>query len=342
MRNCLTDIAGLRVGHAHDETLRSGVTAVIFDRPAIAAASLLGGAPAVRDTALLSLDNAVERVDAIVLSGGSVYGLDATAGLHAAWRRDGWGLAGTAPRSVNVPVVVQASLFDLSNGGAKDWSGPSPYPGLGECAASGATPSTSPLGSIGAGFGATTATLRGGLGAASSRTPQGHTVAVLVAVNAVGSTTLADSRYFWAAPFERDGEFGGAGWPHPLPPDLDRLRVKQPDAWGTAATAPPTGTVIGVVATDASLTPAQAHRLAIAAQDGLARAILPTHLARDGDVMFAASTEAIPLGADRDTFTELCLAATLTTARAIARGVHAASPSPGPGCPPSWSERFAR
>lgn len=340
MRNCLTDISGLRVGHAHDETLRSGVTAVIFDRPAIAAASLLGGAPAVRDTALLALENAVERIDAIVLSGGSVYGLDATSGLHAAWRADGWGLPAN-PRPVNVPVVVQASLFDLTNGGAKDWTGPSPYLALGEHAVRNLTADRSPLGSVGAGFGATTADLRGGVGAASSLTPQGHTIAAMVAVNAVGSTTLAGTRHFWAAPFERDGEFGDAGWPSPLPPGLDRLRVKQPDAWGTTTAAPPTGTVIGIVATDAALTPAQAHRLAIAAQDGLARAILPTHLARDGDVMFAASTETAPFAPDRDTFTELCLAATLTTARAIARGVHAAAPSPGPGCPPSWSERFA-
>jgi L-aminopeptidase/D-esterase-like protein len=331
MLNLLTDIAGLSVGHASDENLRSGVTCVLFNRPATAAVSILGGAPASRETALLDLDMAVEQVDAIVLSGGSTYGLDATAGVQAVLRERFRNAP--PPDYLGVPIVVQASLFDLANGGDKDWAGFSPYADFGRQAALAAAPGVFALGSAGAGLGANTATVKGGIGSASMLTPQGFTMAALVAVNAVGSATVGDGPHFWAAPFERDAEYGGLGLPSFTPGDL-RLRVKPSGLPAISA-----GTTIGLVATDAALTPAQTKRLAILAQDGLARAILPAHLSRDGDTMFAAATGPRPPD-DAQAFEELCLAATLVTARAIARGVFEASSLGRRGELPCWHKRF--
>jgi L-aminopeptidase/D-esterase-like protein len=328
VNNLLTDVAGLRVGHAQDDRLRSGVTCVLFDTPAIAAASLLGGAPAARETALLGLDMTVERIHAVVLSGGSTFGLDATAGVQAALRED---FAHLPPSiATRIPLVVQASLFDLTNGGEKAWGRYAPYADFGYAAARAASAEIFALGSAGAGTGATTATAKGGLGSASMVTPEGSTVAALVAVNAIGSATVGDTAHFWAAPFEQGQEFGGLGpKPHVVPEDL-QLRMK-PRAWGTT---------IGIVATDAALTAQQAHRLAIAGQDGVARAVLPAHLAGDGDIIFAAATATRPPVTSMEHLSELCLAATLVTARAIARGIFEARSSGLPGEQDSWRARF--
>jgi len=328
MLNLLTDIPGIRVGHATDEILRSGVTAVLFDRPATAAVSILGGSPASREAALLDLDMVVEQVHAVVLSGGSTFGLDATAGVQAALREDFAALP--AVPFARIPLVVQASLFDLVNGGDKAWGRYSPYAALGHAAARAAEAGAFALGSVGAGTGATTATVKGGLGSASMVTPQGHRVAALVAVNAVGTATIGDGPHFWAAPFERDAEFGGRGLPAFREDDL-RLRVKPADVWGTT---------IGLVATDAILTPAQAKRLAILGQDGVARAVLPAHLPRDGDTIFGLSTGQRGLDDGHDAFSDICLAATLVTARAVARGVFAARSRARPGEQPCWHTRF--
>jgi len=330
MRNLLTDISGLRVGHAGDDLgLRSGVTVVLFDEPAVAGVSVLGGSPASREGALLAPEMAVERLNAVVLSGGSTYGLDATSGVQAALREDYAGLPPTPlPR---VPIVVQASLFDLANGGDKGWGRYSPYAEFGYQAARAAAPGAFALGSNGAGIGATTAGFKGGIGSASMVTPQGHRVAALVAVNAVGSVTIGDGPHFWAAPFEHDDEFGGLGWPARIDPAALTLRVKPPGYHGTT---------IGVVATDAALTKAQATRLAILAQDGVARAVLPAHLPRDGDTIFGVSTGARALDGASDEISELCLAATLVTARAVARGVFAAACNGWPGEAASWRRKF--
>lgn len=330
-RNLLTDIAGISVGHAgDDDTLRSGVTAVLFDRPAIAAASLLGGSPATREDALLGLEMTVERIHAVVFSGGSTYGLDAATGVQAALRED-FALLPDVPLP-RVPIVVQASLYDLVNGGDKTWGRYSPYAGFGYQAARNARPSGFSLGTAGAGIGATTATIKGGIGSASALTPQGHLVAALVVVNAVGTVTIGDGPHFWAAPFERDAEFGGRGFPAQFSADDVRLRVKPQLYWGTT---------IGVVATDATLSPAFVKRLAIVAQDGVARAVLPAHLPRDGDAIFGISTEARPLTDEPNEIAELCLAATQVTARAVARGVFEARSSGRAGEAPSWKSRFA-
>jgi L-aminopeptidase/D-esterase-like protein len=325
VRNLLTDVAGVTVGHATDLALGSGVTAILFDRPATAAVCVLGGAPGGRDIGMLAPEMTVEAVDAVVLSGGSAFGLDAAGGVQAALRELG---RGYAIRDARVPIVPQAIIFDLLNGGNKDWGRFSPYREMGHAAAQNAGTDFE-LGSVGAGTGATTALVKGGLGSASTRTASGHTVAAIAVVNAVGSPLIGDGPWFWAAPYEQDGEFGGLGWPARIDASL---RLKG---------SPGTSTTIGLVATDAALTKAQAQRLAIMAHDGLARAVLPTHAPLDGDTIFAAATGQLPLGDTVPELTALGFAATLVMARAIARGVHAAATLPAPGAQPAWQDRFA-
>ena len=324
--NLLTDVAGLTVGHSQDLTLGSGVTAILFDRPAAAAVSVLGGAPGGRDTDMLAPHSTVQAVDAIVLSGGSAFGLDAAGGVQALLREQGRGLA---MRGVLVPLVAQAIIFDLANGGDKAWGRFSPYRDLGYAAAAAARAEPFALGTVGAGTGATTATVKGGLGSASAVTRHGHTVAAIVAVNAVGAPTIGDGPWFWAAPYEQGTEFGGRGWPASFD-TTPRLK-------GGRATS----TTIGLVAIDATLTKPQAMRLAIMAHDGLARAVLPVHAPLDGDTMFAAATGMRPLTDPVQELTELGHAATLVMARAIARGVYEAQSLPIAGTQRCWQEKFS-
>lgn len=331
MRNLLTDIPGITVGHATDIALGSGATVILFDRPATASAIILGGAPGSRDTALLEPEMTRQEVDAFVLSGGSVYGLDAAGGVQAALRAAGRGMA---IGGMFVPIVPQAIIFDLVNGGNKDWGVFSPYRDLGYQAALAARPGEFALGSVGAGTGATTASVKGGLGSASAVAATGHIVAALAVVNAVGSATIGDGPAFWAAPFEVGDEFGGIGWPKGISKHDIAPRLK-----GMARPAE-TATTIAVVATDAVLSKAQVKRLAIMANDGLARAILPAHAPYDGDTVFAAATCARPLDDERQ-LVLLGHAATQVMARAIARGVFEATALPYPGALPAWRDRFA-
>ncbi|MBI3434082.1 MAG: P1 family peptidase, partial [Proteobacteria bacterium] len=276
--NLLTEIAGLRVGHADDPTMASGVTVVMFDRPAVCAADIRGGGPGSRETDLLDPAMTVDAVDAIVLAGGSAFGLDAASGVQAWLREHGRGYAVGAAR---VPIVPAAILFDLLNGGAKDWGRYPPYRELGYAACASAAADFA-LGSVGAGLGATTVNFKGGIGSASAQVA-GVTVAALAAVNAAGSVVVGDGPHFWAAPFERQGEFGSLGFPPHVPQAALHAHTKG---------AVRASTTLVVVATDAALNKAQAKRLAIMAQDGVARAIHPVHTPLDGDVVFAAATGA--------------------------------------------------
>jgi L-aminopeptidase/D-esterase-like protein len=322
--NLLTDIEGVAVGHATDLSLGSGVTAIVFDEPAIASGSVLGGAPGGRDTALLDPSMTVQAVDAFVLSGGSAFGLDAAGGVQAGLREIGRGFQVGTTR---VPIVPQAILMDLLNGGNKDWGLHSPYREMGYEAFKAAKVGVFELGTVGAGTGSTTATFKGGIGSASATTSSGHKVAALVAANALGSATVGEGPHFWAAPFEEGGEFGGLG----LPAAFDnRMRLKGHNI---------TSTTIGVIVTDAVLTKAQAHRLSVMAHDGLARAVLPAHLPSDGDTMFSAATGRRPLGEAAE-FLEICHFATVVTARAVARGVYEAKALPVPNAPAAWRDRF--
>lgn len=209
--NLITDVAGLRVGNAHDPILRSGVTVLCADRPFTAAVHVMGGAPGTRETDLLSPDRLVQQVDALVLSGGSAFGLDACSGVADGLRAMGRGFAVGDQR---VPIVPGAILFDLLNGGNKAWNR-NPYHTLGRAALDALTDSPQ-IGTAGAGYGALTGTLKGGLGSASAILASGHTVGALVAVNALGSATVGDGPHFWAAPWEMNGEFGVSAVSVPL------------------------------------------------------------------------------------------------------------------------------
>lgn len=327
MKNLITDVPGILVGHAHDARLASGVTALIFTAPATASIAVHGGAPGLRDAAMLAPEMTVDKVDALVLSGGSAYGLDAMGGVMAFLREQGRGFQ---IRNINVPIVPGAILFDLLNGGDKTWGKEPVYWHLGFTAAAAANTDCA-LGSVGAGLGANTVNLKGGIGSASAMTQGGFCVGALVAVNAVGRATIGDGPHFLAAPFERGGEFGNLGWPQPWPAEAATMRVK-----GDALE----NTTIAIVATDAALSKAEAKRLAIMAQDGLAHALRPAHAAMDGDTVFAAGTAtALEPPSTRD-LTEIGMTAADCLARAIARGIYEATPLTFAGALPSWKSKF--
>jgi L-aminopeptidase/D-esterase-like protein len=330
MKNLLTDISGVRVGHADDAALASGVTAVIFDQPAVAAIDVRGGGPGTREGAALDLGNTVDHIHGIALGGGSAFGLEAGGGVQAWLAEQGRGFK---VGGAIIPIVPGAIIFDLLNGGDKQWGRFAPYRELGYAAAAAASQDFA-LGSAGAGFGATTATLKGGVGSASAVTPGGVRVAALAVVNAVGTATVGDGPWFWAAPFEVDREFGGRGLPPSFTPEMLAMRLKG----GTAATAAE-NTTLAVVVTDAVLSKPQAKRLAMIAQTGFARAIYPVHAPLDGDVLFAAATCEKPID-PLVGLTELGMVAANTVARAIARGVYAAAALPFPGALPAWKDRF--
>lgn len=328
--NHLSDVKGLRVGHADDAQLASGVTAILVARPNVASAVTRGGAPGQRDTALLEPEMTVEGVDGIVLSGGSAFGLDAAGGVMATLRAAQVGLV---VGSAIVPIVSQAIVFDLLNGGRKDWGAEPVYWHLGRAAAEAAmqSPSTA-LGTVGGGYGATTANLKGGLGSASAVTSGGVTVGAIAVVNAVGSAVIGEGPHFWAAPYERDGEFGALGLPPLVSPGDLALRMKG---------GGPPSTTIALVATDAILTKAQAKRIAIMADDGLARSLRPAHAPMDGDTVFAVATQRRALASVNE-LSELGQTAADCLARAVARGIYEATALPFNGSLPAWRDRFGR
>ncbi|MCH2163233.1 MAG: P1 family peptidase [Marinovum sp.] len=324
-RNAITDVAGLRVGHAQDYRLKSGTTVLVGEKAFVAAVSVMGGAPGTRETDLLAPDRTVLGVDALVLSGGSAFGLAAAQGVMDALADEGRGFAVGQAR---VPIVPAAILFDLVNGGEKGWS-TNPYPAFGR-AALGAASLDVPVGSVGAGTGATTMMLKGGLGTASLQLDTGVTVGALVAANPVGCVTTPGELHFWAAPFELNGEFGGVG-PDPSPAQRD-LSVSRKRTMVAGA-----NTTIAIVATDAALNKAQTHRMATAAQDGIARAIVPAHGPMDGDLVFGVATGDRAIAPADLEMHMLCHAAATTLSRAIARAIYAAAPEPGDPIP-TWSQ----
>ncbi len=317
-RNLVTDVYGFLVGNASEAALKSGTTVLTAEQPFTAAVHVMGGAPGTRETDLLAPGRLVQKVDALVLSGGSAFGLDAASGVADALAESGRGFPVGA---VRVPIVPAAILFDLLNGGDKNWK-ENPYRDLGRRALKNAGTDFE-LGTAGAGAGATTAHLKGGLGSASLVLGNGITVGALVAANPVGSVTVPGSCKFWAAPFEIGDEFGQAGLPEETP-DLKATFLGKHTALDPGA-----NTTIAVVATDADLTQSQAQRMAISAHDGLARAIVPSHTPFDGDLVFAAAGgTARPAIKDND-LAAIGHAASLCLARAVARGIRYATPEPG-------------
>lgn len=318
-RNLITDVPGVLVGNAQDDGLKSGTTVLTSDQSLTASVHVMGGAPGTRETDLLAPDKSVAQVDAIALSGGSAFGLDACSGVSDALRAQG---RGYPVGNTKVPIVPGAILFDLLNGGNKDWA-ENPYRALGRTAFESAAQDFA-LGTAGAGTGALTARHKGGLGSASLVLENGITVGALVAANPMGSVTTPGDKHFWAAPFEIDAEFGGLGSDSqvglglPVPSlKAQAMHLIEPDKGNTT---------IAIVATDAALSKPQCQRLAVAAHDGIARAVLPAHTPGDGDLVFGVSTGARAV----DTEAQLGLighAAALCLSRAIARAVYLATPS---------------
>lgn len=327
--NCITDVDGVFIGNAHDEKVRTGTTVLMADAPFTASVHIMGGAPGTRETDLLDPAQTVDRIDALVLSGGSAFGLQAAAGVQEVLHERGRGYP-VGP--VTVPLVPAAIVFDLLNGGDKAWSGEPPYRLLGRQAAEAATGDASGLGSVGAGFGATTADLKGGLGTASALSSTGHMVGALAVVNAIGSAIVGAGPHFWAAPFEIGDEFGGLGCASDLTGATDIH---------TKGGVPREGenTTIAIVATDAALTKAEAKRIAIMAHDGFARALWPAHTPFDGDLVFCMATGKRPLQNGASDILNLGAVAAACTARAVARGVFQAAPRPGDALP-AWRQKF--
>jgi L-aminopeptidase/D-esterase-like protein len=316
-RNLITDVAGLRVGQAEDARVLTGVTVLLADCPAMAVADVRGGAPGTRDTEALDPINLVGQVDAIVLSGGSVFGLDAPSGVSAFLREQGRGFE-IAPGAPRVPITPGAILFDLMNGGDKNWGPEPPYRALGRRAAEAAS-NEFRLGNAGAGMGATVGTLKGGIGSVSAVTDDGIAIGALVAANAVGSALIPGSDVFWAHQFEQNGESGGRRLKEKRQIDLD-LPTDMKGA------RPRENTTLAIVATDADVSRVELARIAVMAADGFARAIRPIHTPFDGDIVFAVSTAKRNLAAmrDREVMRIGSIAADCVT-RAIARGVYEAT-----------------
>ncbi len=306
-------LQGFGIGHAHDLKLKSGVTVILPDSPATAAVHVMGGAPGTRETDLLSPEQLVQTVDAIVLSGGSAFGLDAASGAQA-WLREQ--NRGYAVGDIRVPIYPSAICFDLDNGGDKSWGRYPPYRELGYQAI-GCTTDHPEEGTVGAGAGATTAGSTGGFGIAEQRLGDEIVVSAAVVCNAVGSVYVGDTDHYWAAPFEKNKEFGGRGLPNPLPDNAHIMNTK-------GSTQPMENTTLAVVMTNASLTQAECKRIAINAHDGFARAIYPVHTPLDGDLVFVISSNEKTLAGTGVEAIHLGTTAANVVSRAIAKGVHLA------------------
>ena len=321
MRNLITDVPGIKIGHAQDLRLGSGVTAIVFDGPRSRSIDIRGGGPGTRESALLDPAQTVEGIDAITLAGGSAFGLDAASGVQAclrktaavspcerracrSFRRRSCSICSTAATRTGAATRPIASLATRR---------PRPPMPISRSAAS--APARRDHGQF-----------KGGIGSASAVTAEGHIVGALAAVNAAGSVTVGSGPWFWAAPFERDREFGGRGWPASFPE-----QALKPITKGGAGES----TTLVVVATDAELSKVQAKRLAVMAQSGFSRAIYPVHTPLDGDVVFAAATARKPLADPLLGMAELGTIAANVVARAIARGVFAAKALPLPGALPT-------
>ena len=327
-KNLITDVPGLLVGNASDPALKSGTTVLTADAPFVAAVDVMGGAPGTRETDALDVDRLVDSVDALVLSGGSAFGLDAASGVSDALRAAGRGYpVGPA----KVPIVPAAILFDLLNGGDKDWDA-NPYGELGAQAYAHRSADFE-IGRSGAGAGALTASLQGGLGSASIVLDSGHIVGAIVAANPHGDVVSPTDGTFWAAPFEVDAEFGARG------PMIANNPLAAPENHKMDAFNAASNTTIAIVATNATLSKAQLKRMAVAAQDGMARAIVPSHTPFDGDLVFALSTSSSALADDVVDPFLIGNAAATCVSRSIARAIFVATPQLGDTLP-TWGQRW--
>jgi L-aminopeptidase/D-esterase-like protein len=321
-KNLITDVAGLKVGHATDEAVRTGVTVLLCETGWAAAADVRGGGPGTRETEALAPENLVGRAHAVVLAGGSVFGLAAADGVAIALSAQGTGLQ-LRPGSPPIPIVPCAVLHDLANGGDKSWGLSPPYRDLGFRASSTAQANFD-LGSFGAGRGALAGMRKGGIGSASLDLQAGLVVGALVAVNSVGSVLMPDGKTYWAWPFELEQEFGGLGPPHGAM-DLSDPAPDQARLLGIGRLRPGANTTIAVVACNADLSSVECKRVAMMAQDGIARAVRPAHTPFDGDTVFALASAELALDDSllrAAQIGRIGSAAADCLARAVARAVH--------------------
>ena len=325
-RNLITDVAGLRVGHAQDQRLCTGVTVVFPEAPVRTVADVRGGAPGTRETDALDVTTLGVKADAIVLSGGSAFGLDAASGVTAWLSAQGRGIE-IGPGAPRVPIVPAAILFDLRIGEALD-PGANPYARLGKEAVANAETQFA-LGNAGAGLGAVAGAYKGGIGSASAVIDDCITVGALVAVNSVGSPLIPGTDVFWAFALEQNNEFGGRRFRNPP----QEISLDLPADGKRPPLAPGANTTIAIVATDASMPAAELKRVAVMATDGFARALRPVHTLFDGDLLFALTTDSVPISGNRPLeLTRLGSVAADCVARAIARAVYAADSIPGIRC----------
>ncbi|MET8782276.1 P1 family peptidase [Streptomyces sp. NPDC004589] len=336
--DALTDVMGLRVGHATriGDGWLTGTTVVLApEGGAVAAVDVRGGGPGTKETDALDPRNLVQKVEAVVLTGGSAYGLDSASGVMAWLEERGRGVrVGPGPTHV-VPVVPAACVFDLGRGG--DFTA-RPDAAVGRAAVEAAAASEPgaqvPQGCVGAGTGATIGPVKGGVGTASTVLDSGVTVGALVVCNAVGSALDPETGVLYGELFE-----GGAERPAPDVHDAARRRLA-----GLAAhrRQPPLNTTVAVVATDAELSNAQAQKLAGVAHDGIARAVRPAHLLTDGDTVFGLATGTRPLDSTSPlALNEVLAAGADLVTRAIVRAVRAAESVDGPGGTwPSYTELY--
>jgi L-aminopeptidase/D-esterase-like protein len=327
-KNLITDVTGVMVGNSHNEIIKSGVTVFTSDKRFAAAVTVLGGAPGTRETDLLESDKLVEKIDAIVLSGGSAFGLDAATGVVDCLRKEN---RGYPLKDINIPIVPSAILADLFNGGDDQWE-ENPYGNLGKLAFNSISNSFE-IGTIGAGYGATTSNLKGGLGSASIVLGNGATVGALVAVNPSGSVVTDGSNSFWATPFEIGDEFGGKEF---IPPKNIFTEYHRGDDAAKDAFSID-NTTIAIVATDLELSKVELKRISVAAHDGMSRAILPSHTPYDGDLIFAASTGRKKIKIEPSDIYNIGNAAAICLSRAIARGVYEAK-SENNDLLPTWQD----
>jgi L-aminopeptidase/D-esterase-like protein len=321
-RNLITDIAGLEVGHATDEKVMSGVTAILCGTGWSAGVDVRGGGPGTRETDALAPENLVGCAHAVVLAGGSVFGLGAADGVAAALSSQGIGLT-LRPGSPAIPIVPCAVLHDLANGGDKHWGLEPPYRALGLQAAAAAAEDFA-LGSVGAGRGAMAGLIKGGIGSTSIDLGEGLIVGALVALNAIGSALMPDGTTYWAWPYELDREFGGGGGPRAAM-DLSDPAPDQSRLLALGRLQPGANTTLAVVACNADLSAVECRRIAMMAHDGIARAVRPAHTPSDGDTVFALASGAQPLAgtlARPAHVGRIGSAAADCLARAIGRAVH--------------------
>ncbi|TQE31901.1 peptidase S58 family protein [Streptomyces ipomoeae] len=336
--DALTDVAGLRVGHATraEGGWLTGTTVVLApEGGAIAAVDVRGGGPGTKETDALDPRNLVQKVEAVVLTGGSAYGLDSASGVMAWLEEQGRGVrVGPDPAHV-VPVVPAACVFDLGRGG--DFRArPDAATGRAAVEAAASGPGA-PVeqGCVGAGTGATVGPFKGGVGTASTVLDSGITVAALVVANAAGSVVDPGTGVLYGELFQ-----GRTTCPEPGVHEAARRRLAEIAAKNIAPTL---NTTLAVVATDADLTRAQAHKLAGTAHDGIARAVRPVHLLNDGDTVFTLATGARPLPPEAGplALNELLSAGADLVTRAIVRAVRAAESVDGPGGTwPSYGELY--